>query len=248
MSGNMTLMTKVTPPLPAVGYVRVSTDKQEVSREAQQERIRAQATLKGVKLLDILVDDAKFSGDLNRDGLKKVLALVRERKISAVIVTKLDRLTRSTRDMIHLMEMFDKKKVALVSIAETLDTKSPTGRFFVRMLANIGELERETIGDRTRTGMGQLKSMGFPVGNAPYGHRRPGRSNHRIPLADKLPLLVNESEQKVLDMVRQLREENVSLRKIAGEFNAAGLRTRKGTEWRFQYVARMVRQMEEVQA
>jgi site-specific DNA recombinase len=238
-------MTKETPTLPAVGYVRVSTDEQEVSLKAQQEQIRAQATLKGVKLLDILVDDAKFSGDMNRDGMKKVLELVQARKVSAVIVTKLDRLTRSTRDMIHLMELFEKKKVALVSIGETLDTKSPTGRFFVRMLANIGELERETIGYRTRTGMQQLKSLGMPVGNAPYGHRRPATSNQGIPLAEKLPLLVNESEQKVLDMVRELRGENVSLRKIAAELNAAGLRTRKGTEWRFQYVARMVRNMEQ---
>lgn len=236
-------MTNETSPLPAVGYCRVSTDEQDVSLEAQQKQIRAMATVKGWELADMLVDRDSFSGDMNRAGLKAVLELVRTRKVSAVIITKLDRLSRSTRDVIHLMELLDKKKVALVSIVETLDTKSPTGRFFLRMLASMGELERETIGYRTRVGMEQLKSLGMPVGPAPYGYRAPKR-NKDVPLHQKSRLLLDESEQAILERVRKLHQGKTSLRKIAEQLNAEGLRTRSGAEWRFQYVARLVGRIE----
>src|SRR5581483_9930816 len=138
-----------------VGYVRVSTDKQDVSLESQEEMIRAMGVVKGWELgdNDIIVDRDEFSGDMDRPGLQRVLEGVRSKEITGVIVTKLDRLTSSTRDAIHLIDLFNKKKVTLISLAESLDTKTAMGRFFVRMIASLAELERETIGDRTRTGM-----------------------------------------------------------------------------------------------
>jgi DNA invertase Pin-like site-specific DNA recombinase len=74
-----------------------------------------------------------------------------------------------------MIDLFNKKKVALVSLAESLDTslaesldtKSAMGRFFVRMIASLAELERESIGDRTKTGMSHLKTLGMPVGHPP---------------------------------------------------------------------------------
>ena len=223
----------------AVGYVRVSTNKQELSQDAQQERIRAMAVAKGWELNEVVPDFDEFSGDLDRPGLERVLGMVKEKKVGAVIVTKLDRLTRSTRDCITLIELFNKKNVALVSMAENLDTKSPMGRFFCRMIASIGELERETIGARTRDAMGHLKKMSMPIGTAPYGWRAQ-KSNRHLPLADKLPLVKAPEEQEILREIHEAREAGYSLREIAAYLNDNGRKTRRGTPWRFQYVARLL--------
>ena len=225
----------------AVGYCRVSTDKQDTSLAAQETQIRAMAVVKQWDLVDMVVDSDSFSGDMDRPGLQRILAMVKSRKIGAVIITKLDRLTRSTRDVITLMELFNKKEVALVSLAESLDTKSSMGRFFVRMIACLAELERESIGDRTRTGMGHLKSLGMPVGTAPYGWRSQGR-NTKVALAFKQPLIQDAAEQEIIAKARALRSEGSSMREIATWLNDAGLRTRKGTDWRFQYVARILKE------
>jgi DNA invertase Pin-like site-specific DNA recombinase len=230
----MTHMTNV------VGYVRVSTEKQDVSLEAQEAQIRAMAVVKGWELAEVVVDRDEFSGDMERPGLQRVLEMVKGKQVGALIIAKLDRLTRSTRDVIHLIDLFNKKKVTLVSLAESLDTKSSMGRFFVRMIASLAELERETIGDRTRTGMGHLKSLGMPVGPAPYGWRAQ-QSNRLVPLSGKLPLVEDAAEQALLQQVQALRADGMSLREITHWLNAAGHKTRRGTAWRFQYVARLVK-------
>jgi site-specific DNA recombinase len=212
----------------AIGYVRVSTDKQDNSMDAQERLIRAQAMLKGLELSEVISDRDEFSGNLDRPGVQRVLELVKGKKVGAVIISKLDRLTRSTRDAIDLIELFGKKDVALISVAESLDTESPMGRFFVRMIASIAELEREMIGSRTSAGLQNLKAQGMPAGPAPYGWRSVGK---------KLPMIEEEAEQVVLARIKALRASGLSLPAISSTLNAEGLRTRRGTEWRYQYVA-----------
>src|ERR1041384_3264860 len=114
----------------AIGYVRVSTDKQAdrgVSLEAQQEKIRAMAFVHEVELLDVLVDAGESAKDLARPGMARVLELVRSRAVGMVIVAKLDRFTRSVRDLAVLLEQFQRKGVSLVSVAEPLDTGRASG-------------------------------------------------------------------------------------------------------------------------
>lgn len=230
----------------AVGYCRVSTGKQDISLKVQEEQIRAMAVVKGWQLAEVVVDDAQFSGDLDRPGMQRVLEMIRQREVQAVIIAKLDRLTRSTRDVIDLVELMNKKKVALVSLSESLDTKSAIGRFFLRMIASLGEFERETIGDRTRTAIGQMRKLGLPVGSkAPYGYRSPCRSNRDLPLAEKLPLVVDKEEQALLQRILKLRDQDqLSLRKIAAALNREGIKTRSGSRWQHQYIDRLLRRVE----
>src|SRR5947209_3547834 len=82
----------------ALGYVRVSTDKQGISLEAQAEKIKAMALVQGTELIDIIVE-SESAKSLNRPGMAKLLALVDKGKVQAVIVAKLDRLTRSVKDL-----------------------------------------------------------------------------------------------------------------------------------------------------
>ena len=85
-----------------IGYVRVSTDRQAekgVSLEAQEAKIRAMATVQGADLAEVIVDGGESAKSLNRPGLQKLMAMVHAGKVQAVIVAKLDRLTRSVKDL-----------------------------------------------------------------------------------------------------------------------------------------------------
>lgn len=113
-----------------VGYVRVSTDHQAelgVSLEAQEAKIRAMATVRGCEPDEVILDGGESAKDLHRPGVQRVLALVNGGKVDAVIVAKLDRLTRSVKDLCQLLELFEKRRVALISVAESLDTSSAAG-------------------------------------------------------------------------------------------------------------------------
>ena len=91
----------------AIGYVRVSTDRQAdqgTSLDAQAARIQAMATVQNAELVDIVVDGGESAKSMNRPGLRRVLALVETGKVDTVIVAKLDRLTRSVKDLCELLE------------------------------------------------------------------------------------------------------------------------------------------------
>jgi site-specific DNA recombinase len=104
-----------------IGYVRVSTDGQVergCSLEAQAEKTRAMALVQGAQLDDIIIESGESAKSLNRTGMAKLLALVDAGKVKVVIVAKLDRLTRSVKDLCELLERFERKGVSLVSVAD----------------------------------------------------------------------------------------------------------------------------------
>src|SRR5215470_15618067 len=158
----------------AIGYVRVSTDRQAdtgVSLDAQAEKIRAMAVVHGAELLDVIVDGGESAKSLQRPGITQLLALVEGRRVQAVIVAKLDRLTRSVRDLCALLELFEKRRVALISVAESLDTGSAAGRLVITIMGAVSQWEREAIGERTRDALRHKRSQGQRVGNIAFGFR-----------------------------------------------------------------------------
>lgn len=218
----------------AIGYARVSTDKQAdrgVSLDAQQEKIRAMAVVHGAELLDIVVDGGESAKNLNRPGMQRLLALVEDRAVDAVIVAKLDRLTRSVKDLCSLLEVFEKRGVALISVAESLDTGSAAGRLVITIMGAVSQWERETIGERTRDAMRHKRSNGERVGNIAYGFRL---------ATDRKQLEPDPHEQAVLTAIRELRSNRCTLRGIAAELNARGWRTRRSSAWRLEHVARIL--------
>src|SRR5262249_58324498 len=125
----------------SIGYVRVSTDKQAdhgVSLEAQEAKIRAMATVQSAEIVELIVDGGESAKNLKRPGMERLLSMVDGRQIDAVIVAKLDRLTRSVKDLCSLLELFEKRGAALVSVAESLDTSSAAGRLGVPIIAGRG--------------------------------------------------------------------------------------------------------------
>ena len=218
-----------------IGYVRVSTDRQAdrgISLEAQEAKIRAMATVQGTDLLDVIVDGGESAKSLNRPGLQKLLEMVNKGEVQAIIVAKLDRLTRSVKDLCNLLELLEKRKVALVSVAESLDTSSAAGRMVITIMGAVSQWEREAIGERTRDALRHKRAQGYRTGNIPYGYH----------LAEGGRLVRDDAEQKAIDEIRGLRKQGLSLRAVAEAANERGHRTRRGTGWRLESVVRILRQ------
>jgi site-specific DNA recombinase len=220
----------------AIGYVRVSTDRQAeqgVSLEAQEAKIRAMATVHGAELFEVIIDGGESAKNLNRPGLQRLLALVDSGKVEAVIVAKLDRLTRSVKDLCSLLELFEKRGVALISVAESLDTASAAGRLVITIMAAVSQWEREAIGERTRDALRHKRTSGERVGNIRFGFRLSPDGKHVEP---------DPGEQGVLTEIRHLRQSGHTLRGIAAALNRKALRTRRGSAWRLEHVARIIKQ------
>jgi site-specific DNA recombinase len=214
-----------------VGYVRVSTDKQGISLEAQAEKIRAMALVQSAELSEIIVENGESAKSLNRPGMTKLLAMVDAGKVKAVIVAKLDRLTRSVKDLCELLERFERRGVALVSVAESLDTGSAAGRLVLNIMAAVSQWEREAIGERTRDALRHKRSQGQRVGNIAFGYRLAGDGQHLEP---------DPAEQGALAEIQRLRDNGETLRGIAATLNHRAYRTRRGTPWRLESVARVL--------
>src|ERR1035437_8433063 len=108
----------------AIGYIRVSTDKQAdrgVSLDAQSEKVRAMAVVQGAELVDVIVDAGESAKSLNRPGMARLMSLVDFGAVDTVITAKLDRLTRSVADLAELLKRFERRGVSLVSVADSLD-------------------------------------------------------------------------------------------------------------------------------
>jgi site-specific DNA recombinase len=215
----------------AIGYVRVSTDRQAeqgVSLEAQESKIRAMATVQGAELLEVIVDGWESAKNLNRPGLQRLLTLVSGGKVNAVIIAKLDRLTRSVKDFCSLLELFEKRGVALVSVAESLDTASAGGRLVITIMAAVSQWDREAIGERTRDALRHKRTSGERVGNIRFGFR--------------LSPEPDPGEQGVLTEIGHLRQSGHKMRGIAAALNRKVPPTRRGSAWRLEHVARIIRQ------
>ena len=216
----------------AIAYVRVSTDKQAdhgVSLEAQEAKVRAYASLYDLDLVDVVVDAGASAKSLDRPGLARVLALVESGAVDAVVVCKLDRLTRSVADLGTLVDRYF-RRAALLSVAEQIDTRSAAGRLVLNVLGSVAQWEREAIGERTAAAMKHKASKGERVGAVPYGYA----------LADDGVSLVEvEAEQAVIREARTLRASGLSLRAVAAELAARGLVARSGRTFNAEQVRRM---------
>jgi site-specific DNA recombinase len=208
-----------------VGYIRVSTDKQAehgVSLEAQEAKLRAYAALYDLEIIALEVDAGESASSLERPALKRALAMLRGKKADALLVVKLDRLTRSVRDLADLVDRyFASGKKALLSVGEQIDTRTAAGRGVLNILGSVGQMERELIGERTAAAMAHLRTQGRRCsGIAPYGYRFAQDAVEADPL-----------EQAGLAAARELRAAGLSLRAVAATLAERGIMARCGRPW-----------------
>ena len=156
-------------------YCRVSTDMQAegYSIDAQKELLASYCRIKNIDKYDYYIDAGYSGSNMERPGLEKLKDDCKEKKINVVIVYKLDRLSRSQKDTLFLIEeIFIPNGVDFISISENFDTATPFGKAMIGILSVFAQLERETIRERTRMGMKERVKAGyFPGGGKlPYGY------------------------------------------------------------------------------
>ena len=217
-----------------IAYLRVSTDKQAdkgISLEAQEEKARAYASLYDLDLIEVIIDAGESAKTLDRPGLQRALSMLKTGKADALLVVKLDRLTRSVVDLGKLIETyFAPGKAALMSVSEQIDTRSAAGRLVLNILASVSQWERETIAERTRDAMRHKQANGEYIGGeAPYGFKLVAGE-----------LIADEAEQEVIQKAKTYHAEGLSLRKIAAELDKQGIKTRRGSIFAANQIKRMV--------
>lgn len=191
----------------AVGYLRVSTSEQADSGaglDAQRAAILAEAERRGWEEV-IFIEDAGFSGrDLHRPGLQAALAALKGRKADALVVSKVDRLSRSLLDFAMLMQVATRERWALVALDLGVDMGTPSGRAMAQVTATFAELERALIGQRTKDALAARRAAGVKL----------GRPRVMAP--------------EVRERIRVLREQGATFRAIADALNASQTPTARG--------------------
>jgi site-specific DNA recombinase len=215
-----------------IGYVRVSTEQQADrgnSIEAQQTKIAQYAAAFGIELIAIEIDAGVSAKSLGRPALQRALAHLDAGTADGILVAKLDRLTRSVRDLCDLVdERFKDGTWHLMSVGENVDTRSAAGRMVLNIIATVAQWEREAAAERTAAVMEHMKSTGrFTGGFPPYGWR----------LDEEGGLVVDEDEARVVARAKELRGQGHALRAIAC---ALGTNTRNGKPFAASQIARML--------
>lgn len=156
-------------------YIRVSTQEQALegySIDAQKERLTSYCKAKGWTLSHEYVDGGFSGSNLDRPQMQRMIADISNGLFDGVLVYKLDRLSRSQKDTLYLIEdVFLKNNIAFVSLNENFDTSTPFGRAMIGILSVFAQLEREQIKERTRMGLEERIKKGNHHSYAPFGYR-----------------------------------------------------------------------------
>ena len=164
--------------------------------------------------------DAGISGKAveNREGLQAALDAVG--KEMALVVYSLSRLTRSTKDTLHLSEELQRCGADLVSLTEKIDTTSAAGKMVFRMLAVLNEFERDLVSERTKAALAHKKANGQKYAPVPFRFKEvEGR------------LVKIEQEARLVAEIMRLRDQGSTLTAIANEMNQRGIQGKRGGKW-----------------
>lgn len=189
-----------------IGYLRVSTEEQARSGlglDAQREAIKAAAKARGWKVT-WAVDDGYSGSTLKRPALAAALEALRAGDAEGLVVSKLDRLSRSAQDFANTMAAAKKQGWALVALDLGVDTTTPSGKLMAGVMAQFAEYERELISTRTKDALAAAKARGQRLG-------RP-----------------RAIDPKLLARIVKQRQKGLSLRAIAQGLNEDGVPTVRG--------------------
>jgi DNA invertase Pin-like site-specific DNA recombinase len=216
-----------------VAYVRVSTQDQAtegVSLDAQEARIAAYCVAMGFDVSEVVRDAGESAKSLQRPGMAKILEGLRSGSVDRVVVLKLDRLTRSTRDLDDLLELFANADAALVSVSENLDTKSACGRMVIGIIGVVAKWEREAIVERTAAALAHKRQRRTAYGPTPFGFVRVGDA-----------LIPEPKERAALDEAARMDRAGASFREIAARLTEIGVMPHRGKAWHASSVRAMLR-------
>lgn len=222
-----------------VGYVRVSTEHQAdggVSLAAQRAKLEAYAVAMDLDLVGIIEDAGASAKTLKRPGLQRALAMLEAGEADGLLVAKLDRLTRSVRDLGDLSERFFASRFSLLSVSDSIDTRTAAGRLVLNVLTSVAQWERETTVERTIDALSHLKGGGVRLGGEALGWARTSEIG-----ADGRRVIRDDGEEaETVERILALRGEGHALRAIAAQLIAEGRRTKRGGAWAAETVRKVL--------
>lgn len=208
-------------PIQAVMYARVSTEEQATegySIKAQKDLLNTYAEKHNLTIISEYIDEGKSGKSI--DGRPQMIHLLedaKQEKFEAVIVYKLDRLARKTRDSLEIVETLGSHGVQLISLSENIDTTTPHGKMFYTVLSSLAEMERDQIVGRVKMGMTQRAKEGKWNGGQCFGYD-----------AKEKKLVVNENEAKIVKEIFDYADQGFGYKKIVGILNQKGYITKRG--------------------
>ena len=231
-------------------YIRVSTTQQidRDSLKTQEERLSQYCNAQNYKIYKIYKDQGISAKDTKRPAFEALMQDIKEKKFETVVVTRLDRVTRSLKDLINLMELFQQHNIKLVSLTESIDTTGPMGRFVINLLGSIAQLEREIDSERVSADMHHRASLGkWTGGVVPLGYTTKGKliKNYKInglkedealkkaneTAPERGRLYVVKKEADLVKKIYSLYLEHNSLRKVTHELNRQNIKSPTNQTW-----------------
>jgi site-specific DNA recombinase len=222
-----------------IGYIRVSTSKQANegwSLDAQLERLRAYAIAVDLVLVDIVIDAGLSAKSLNRPGIQQALSRLEAGEASGLLIVKLDRLTRSVKDLGILIERYFEKRFQLLSVTDAIDTRSASGVLVLNVLMSVAQWERQAIGERTKAVLEHLKSEGVRLGGEALGWRHTEETDED----GRRVIAPVEAEERAVSRAVELRGEGLSFRAVAAKLSEEGFETKRGGRWAAETVRKIV--------
>lgn len=210
-------------------YIRVSTEEQVqegFSIRGQEEKLRDYVRIKDWSLFDLYIDEGISGKNIkDRPAVNRLIEDVKAGRVKNVLVYKIDRLTRSTSDLVFLVDLFNKYSCAFNSLMESIDTQTPSGRMFIKIIGIFAEFERENIIERVKMGRDRKVKEGYSLcsSHASYGYdREPGKKVQTI----------NEEEAVIVrEIFDRFVNENMSMNSIVRLLNLRKIPSKKGKLW-----------------
>lgn len=205
-------------PLAAI-YVRVSTQDQAqhgFSLDAQEESLINYAKALGYEIFRLYKDEGKSAKNLNRPEMQNMLKDAEARKFQAIFIYKLDRFSRSLKDLILTIDKLKEWGIDFVSLQDKIETASASGKLMFQIIGAFAEFERNIIGDRTTFGMERKAKEGGFITKAPFGYK----------LVNK-QLLVDETQtEKIKGIFEEFLNTPISLTQLAKKngFTTSGIK------------------------
>ena len=200
-------------------YPRVSTEDQSRfghSLDEQENKLIKLCEYKEYEIYKIYREEGASAKNTNRPKFKEMINDMKEGKINKIIVYKLDRLTRSIRDLENICNLLEEYNCTLECVTEDINTETANGKFFIRMLTILAQLEIERTSERTKFGLTGAAKKGHYTGKAPLGYKK----------IDK-KLVVDEAKAEIVKKIFKMYLDGYSVCSICKNFNNENVLNRK---------------------
>lgn len=218
----------------AIIYTRVSTSEQAtegISLENQLDKIKAYCYSRDWEVIQIISDEGLSGKNLSRPGIQEIINLAKQRAFDVVVTYKLDRLTRSVKDLGYLIEdVFNKFDIAFTSVTDNFDTSTANGKLILNILGSVAQWERDIIAERTKDALNYKKQNKKVYSNCPLGYLVNESGN----------LIEDKKEQETINYIKSLRQQGLSYSKIANQLNDESIPTKNNKKWHSETIKKIL--------